>query len=225
MKTLTHQGTSFEVRAIAPDVLRDLLWSDDNGRPPVLLTDAEGGAPLRCCLRPSQAGEQIALVSYAPLRRWARQTGVDPGPYDEVGPVFIHPAVCGGPDGTGYPNWLAAGRRVLRAYSADGRILAGGWWRPILPVSRFLPSQCSRRCSPTRTSQWCTPGPSSSDASPSRCGASPSSASPQDMTSRAAPPAGLRSTARRLVTGRRGRGAAHPAAVCAPPGIEPRRPA
>lgn len=125
MKTLTHQATGFEVRAIAPDVLRDLLWSDDNGRPPVLLTDAEGGAPLRCCLRPSQAGEQIALVSYAPLRRWARQTGVDPGPYDEVGPVFIHPAVCAGPDGTGYPNWLAAGRRMLRAYGADGRILGG----------------------------------------------------------------------------------------------------
>jgi len=125
METLTHQRTGFEVRAIAPDVLRELLWSDDSGNPPVLLTDAKGGAPLRCCLRPSQAGEQIALVSYAPLRRWAHEVGADPGPYDEVGPVFIHPAACGGPDGTGYPNWLAAGRRVLRAYSADGRILGG----------------------------------------------------------------------------------------------------
>jgi Protein of unknown function (DUF1203) len=125
MKSLTHQRTGFEVRAIAPDVLSELLWSDDSGKPPVLLTDAEGGAPLRCCLRPSQAGEQIALVSYAPLRRWAHEVGADPGPYDEVGPVFIHPAPCGGPDGTGYPNWLAVGRRVLRAYSADGRILGG----------------------------------------------------------------------------------------------------
>lgn len=125
MKTLTHKRTGFEVRAIAPDVLRELLWSDDSGQPPVLLTDADGGAPLRCCLRPSQAGEQIALVSYAPLRRWAREAGAAPGPYDEVGPVFIHPAACDGPDGTGYPNWLAAGRRVLRAYGADGRILGG----------------------------------------------------------------------------------------------------
>jgi Protein of unknown function (DUF1203) len=125
MKTLTHQRTGFEVRAIVPDVLRELLWSDDSGQPPVLLTDADGGAPLRCCLRPSQAGEQIALVSYAPLRRWAREAGAAPGPYDEVGPVFIHPAACDGPDGTGYPNWLAAGRRVLRAYGADGRILGG----------------------------------------------------------------------------------------------------
>jgi Protein of unknown function (DUF1203) len=125
METLTCQGTSFEVRAIAPDVVRELLQSDDAARPPVLLTDAEGGAPLRCCLRPSQAGEQIALVSYAPLRRWAREAGVDPGPYDEVGPVFIHAAACGGPDGTGYPSWLATGRRVLRAYSAEGHILGG----------------------------------------------------------------------------------------------------
>ena len=78
MKTLTHQRTGFEVRAIAPDVLRELLWSDDSGKPPVLLTDADGGAPLRCCLRPSQAGEQIALVSYAPLRRWAREAGAEP---------------------------------------------------------------------------------------------------------------------------------------------------
>jgi hypothetical protein len=90
MKTLSHQRTGFEVRAIAPDVLRELLWSDDSGKQPVLLTDAEGGAPLRCCLQPSQAGEQVALVSYAPLRRWAREVGAAPGPYDEVGPVFIH---------------------------------------------------------------------------------------------------------------------------------------
>ncbi len=125
MKTLTCQGTSFEVRAIAPDVVRELLRSDDAGRPPVLLTDAEGGSPVRCCLRPSRAGEQIALVSYAPLRRWACEVAADPGPYDEVGPVFIHPAACDGPDGSGYPGWLAQGRRMLRAYSADGRILAG----------------------------------------------------------------------------------------------------
>jgi hypothetical protein len=125
MKTLTQQGTGFEVCAIPADVLDALRESDDAGRPPVLLTDEEGGAPLRCCLRPSQPGEQIALVSYAPLRRWARETGAEPGPYDEVGPVFIHPAACGGPAGTGYPNWLAGGRRVLRAYSADGHILGG----------------------------------------------------------------------------------------------------
>ena len=125
MTSLTKLSTGFEVRAITPGVVAELRIRDDAGNPPVLLTDAEGGSPLRCCLRPSLAGEQIALVSYAPLRRWARETAADPGPYDEVGPVFIHPTPCGGPDGTGYPSWLAAGQRVLRAYNADGHILGG----------------------------------------------------------------------------------------------------
>jgi hypothetical protein len=116
---------SFEVRAIDADAVRDLLECDDAGHPPRLLTDADGGAPLRCCLRPSEPGEDVALVSYAPLRRWARETGAQPGPYDEVGPVFIHPGPCPGPDGTGYPKWLAAGRRMFRAYSASGGILRG----------------------------------------------------------------------------------------------------
>jgi hypothetical protein len=125
MKTATQQRTGFEVRAISPEALDELRRADDAGNAPVLLTDAEGGAPLRCCLRRIQPGERVALVSYAPVRRWARETGAKPGPYDEVGPVFIHPAPGCGPDGTGFPNWLAAGRRVLRAYGADGRILGG----------------------------------------------------------------------------------------------------
>ncbi len=39
--------------------------------------------------------------------------------------MFIHPAPCAGPDGTGYPAWLARSRRVLRAYDAGGHILGG----------------------------------------------------------------------------------------------------
>jgi Protein of unknown function (DUF1203) len=120
----------FEVRAIDPDVVSELLRRDDAGNSPRLLTDDEGGSPLRCCLRPAEPGEHIALVSYAPLRRWARATGARPGPYDELGPVFIHPGFCPGPDGTGYPKWLAGGRRVFRAYSADGGILGGRLFDP-----------------------------------------------------------------------------------------------
>jgi len=116
---------AFEVRAIGKDVVEELLQADDAGNPPRLLTDDAGGAPLRCCLRPIEPGEDVALVSYAPLRRWARETGARPGPYDEIGPVFIHTRPCGGPDGTGYPGWLAGGRRVFRAYSAAGEILGG----------------------------------------------------------------------------------------------------
>jgi hypothetical protein len=127
MSTTPETTLSYQVLAIEPDVLGELRQRDDAGHAPRISSDAEG-SPLRCCLRPIRRGERAALVSYAPLRRWARQNagaGADPGPYDEVGPVFIHPEPCAGPDGAGYPASLADSRRVLRAYSADGRILGG----------------------------------------------------------------------------------------------------
>ncbi|MER6788570.1 DUF1203 domain-containing protein [Streptomyces sp. NPDC000658] len=108
---------------IPPAVLDELRTTDDAGRPTVPVTDAEGGAPLRCCLRRSEPGESIALVSYAPLRRWAAGTGADPGPYDEQGPVFLHAHVCPGPAGDALP--FTDGRRTVRRYSHDGRILGG----------------------------------------------------------------------------------------------------
>ncbi len=117
--------TTFEVRAIEPDVLARLRVKDDAGHALRITTDHAGGSPLRCCLRKSRPGELIALVSYAPLRRWAQSAGADPGPYDEVGPVFIHPSACAGPRAGGYPGDFLGQRRVLRAYSAQGHILGG----------------------------------------------------------------------------------------------------
>ncbi|TXS55643.1 DUF1203 domain-containing protein [Streptomyces sp. t39] len=118
--------TAYESVAVAPDVLARLRERDDAGRVPRPFTDAEGGAPLRCCLRHSRAGERLVLVSYAPLRGWAARTGAEPGPYDEVGPVFVHADPCAGPSsGPGYPAGLHGARRVLRAYDAGGRILGG----------------------------------------------------------------------------------------------------
>ncbi|MEC4017497.1 DUF1203 domain-containing protein [Streptomyces sp. H27-D2] len=122
-------STPYEIRAIAPDVLARLRERDDAGDPPRLVLDESGGSPLRWCLNRSEPGEVLALVSYAPLRRWARETDADPGPYSEVGPVFIHTEDCGGwpggEAGGGYPDALRGGRRVLRAYSARGGILGG----------------------------------------------------------------------------------------------------
>ncbi|NUK90280.1 DUF1203 domain-containing protein, partial [Streptomyces lunaelactis] len=89
--------TLWAARPIEPAVAGQLRDTDDAGRACVPFTDTEGGAPLRCCLRPSETGERIALVSYAPLRRWAAQTWAKPGAYDEQGPVFIHAEECGGP--------------------------------------------------------------------------------------------------------------------------------
>ncbi|WP_405887787.1 DUF1203 domain-containing protein [Streptomyces sp. NBC_01136] len=115
--------TAYTARSIDPAVLKDLRTADDADRPMVPFADEEGGAPLRCCLRRSEPDEVIALVSYAPLRRWAAETGADPGAYDEQGPVFIHADDCPGPDLHGYP--FPGAHRTVRRYSAEGHILGG----------------------------------------------------------------------------------------------------
>ncbi|MFE7772896.1 DUF1203 domain-containing protein [Streptomyces sp. NPDC057445] len=124
--TTRTKTLKYSARPIAPAALAELRTTDDAGRPSVPYTDDEGGAPLRCCLRPSRVGERIALVSYAPLRRWAAHTGARPGAYDEQGPVFIHAEDCGGPEESdGYPFARPGALRTLRRYDADGHIVGG----------------------------------------------------------------------------------------------------
>ncbi|MFG2132402.1 DUF1203 domain-containing protein [Streptomyces sp. NPDC048751] len=120
---MTTQTPVHTLRPIPADTLAELRSTDDAGRPAVPVTDEEGGSPLRCCLRHSEPGELLALVSYAPLRRWAAGTGADPGPYDEQGPVFIHARACEGPAGDGPP--FTGSHRTVRRYSSDGHILGG----------------------------------------------------------------------------------------------------
>ncbi|MFD4372569.1 DUF1203 domain-containing protein [Streptomyces sp. NPDC058486] len=121
--------STFTPRAVEPAALAALRTTDDAGRPCVPYAAEEGGEPLRCCLRPARPGERIALVSYAPLRRWAVATGAAPGAYDEVGPVFVHAEECGGPadpaESETYPFERAGALRTVRRYGADGRILGG----------------------------------------------------------------------------------------------------
>lgn len=119
--------TTYEARPIAPAALDALRETDDAGRPCVPYTALEGGDPLRCCLRGSEPGERIALVSYAPLRRWAAETWARPGAYDEQGPVFIHAEECEGPAAgrDGYPFARAGALRTVRRYDADGHIVGG----------------------------------------------------------------------------------------------------
>lgn len=119
-------NVTYEIRALAPEVAKQLRVRDDAGNPPrMVVEDEEGNSPLRCCLGRSRPGETIALVSYAPLRRWAEETGAEPGPYDEQGPVFLHAEECDGWIGPGFPTGMWGDHRVLRAYSAKGGILGG----------------------------------------------------------------------------------------------------
>lgn len=109
---------TYEIQAIPSDVLAELRAKDDAGAAPRRVVHTEGGSPLRCCMERSEPGESLAFVSYSPLRRWARETGADPGAYDETGPVFIHPHDCGGwagAPGGGYPDAMRGDLRVLRA--------------------------------------------------------------------------------------------------------------
>jgi hypothetical protein len=120
---MTTIATEYRTLPIAPDVLETLRTRDDAGRRPEVGVDADGGSPLRCCLRRALPGERVALASYSPLRRWAAATGAAPGPYEETGPVFIHAEPCAAFAGGSLP--LMDGRRVFRAYDAEGRIVSG----------------------------------------------------------------------------------------------------
>ncbi len=80
--------------------------------------DAEGGSPLRCCLRETRPGEWVLLIAYTPPG-----TG---GPYAERGPVFIHADRCEGyPSPHRYPPELSHRQQVVRAYDHHGRIADG----------------------------------------------------------------------------------------------------
>ncbi|MFG2096362.1 DUF1203 domain-containing protein [Streptomyces sp. NPDC048612] len=126
--------TTYTARPLPASAHEELRGTDDAGRPAAPFTaradgasQAAVGSPLRCCLRDVRAGERVALVSYAPLRRWADATGARPGAYDEQGPVFVHAEPCGGPDAAAgrYPAVRTGALRVLRRYNARGEITGG----------------------------------------------------------------------------------------------------
>jgi hypothetical protein len=102
------------IHAIDPsrlDAIRE-AGADGHGNPFIPYAASGGGEPLRCCLRHAQAGEQIALISWAPFQQ--------PSLWREVGPVYVHAERCEGYAGDGLPAELRSGPRVLRTYRPDG---------------------------------------------------------------------------------------------------------
>lgn len=109
-----HDTTRLRVQAIDPDRLESIraAGTDGHGNPLRPFAAHGEGEPLRCCLRYAQAGEQIALISYAPFAH--------PSVWTEIGPVYVHAATCPGYLSTGHlPEQISTGPRVLRTYRAD----------------------------------------------------------------------------------------------------------
>jgi hypothetical protein len=109
-------GMTYRIVPIPRSTLDDVrhTGTDASGNPvePVV---AEGGEPLRCCLRDATPGEDLILFGYQPP--------LPPSPYREVGAVFAHADACDGRAATpAYPAGWYGRRQVLRAYDARGWI-------------------------------------------------------------------------------------------------------
>lgn len=124
---------TYTILPIAAPALEELRRGVDDAGRPIRAYEARDdgepiacvGSPLRCCLRKIEPGERVALVAYAPLRRWALATGADPGGYDETGPVFIHADQCAPERTDVYPFARPGALRTLRRYNTNGHIVGG----------------------------------------------------------------------------------------------------
>ena len=111
----TRSAIGVRIDGLPAEVL-DIVRSggtDASGHLPVRLV-AEGGEPVRCCLRNARKGEELVLFGYAPA--------LPTSPYREVGPVFAHAQTCPEPPGAGYPREWLGRPQVLRAYDERGWI-------------------------------------------------------------------------------------------------------
>ena len=109
---------NFRIHALPGDVLRRVREGGvDDGGAAVVSLRAEGGEPLRCCLRNARAGEAIVLFGYEPP--------IGASPYRELGAVFAHAEPCADAPAAGaYPEAWLGKPQVLRSYDARGWIHA-----------------------------------------------------------------------------------------------------
>ncbi|MFL5446170.1 MAG: DUF1203 domain-containing protein [Myxococcales bacterium] len=107
---------TFRIHPIPGQVLDHVRSSglDASGNP-VERVIAEGGEPLRCCLRNARAGESLLLFGYEPP--------IGKSPYREIGAVFAHADRCEGkPASAEYPSDWRKKPQVLRSYDSRGWI-------------------------------------------------------------------------------------------------------
>lgn len=109
-------SAAFRIHPIPAEPLDDVRAGgvDASGHPVERIT-AEGGEPLRCCLRDAMPGEKLLLFGYRPP--------LPASPYREIGAVLAHAEPCAGPaDVSRYPQDWRGRPQVLRAYDERGRI-------------------------------------------------------------------------------------------------------
>jgi hypothetical protein len=107
---------NFQIHAMPAEILERVRASrlDASGTPVEPVT-AEGGEPLRCCLRNARAGEALLLFGYEPP--------IGKSPYREIGAVFAHAERCDGRAASGeYPPDWRRKPQVLRSYDQRGFI-------------------------------------------------------------------------------------------------------
>jgi hypothetical protein len=112
----TTSMVAFRVHALAAEVLDSVRASgvDAFGNRAERII-AEGGEPLRCCLRNAEAGEGLLLFGYQPP--------LPASPYREAGAVLAHAEPCAGPaEADSYPPDWRGRPQVLRAYDDRGWI-------------------------------------------------------------------------------------------------------
>jgi hypothetical protein len=118
---MTTTAIPFLIEAISAEVLAGVRASgaDVSGNPVEHLV-AEGGEPLRCCLRDAESGERAILFGYEPP---ICSPPIPASPYREIGAVFAHAERCAGPvPRQGYPPDWRGRPQVLRAYDRRGWI-------------------------------------------------------------------------------------------------------
>jgi hypothetical protein len=107
-----------QIHSIPANVLSQVRQAGvDVSGTPIEHVTAEGGEPLRCCLRDAEPGTGLILFGYEPP--------IPKSPYREIGAVFAHAEPCDGPgDDVGYPSEWLGRPQVLRAYDQRGWIHA-----------------------------------------------------------------------------------------------------
>jgi len=73
-----------------------------------IVADAPAAFPCRHCLRDAEPGERMLLASHSPFAL--------PGPYKEVGPVFVHADACARFAGSELPLQLRRRLLAVRGY-------------------------------------------------------------------------------------------------------------